>query len=171
MLSMKKNMRPPIFLSPPRLGGRRGGFTFTEIMVALAVLLILGSGTIAGLLAAQRYAASSRVLTNARVIVKRNIDTALGVKFSSVDTPPILALTGSNGDAYNGEGNGSPATIPILVNSGSTTLVSGTLTRTVTELSNPQDLVIRRVTFRIDYRFDGRDQSYSMTTLRSQDDQ
>ncbi len=178
-------MRAPKFLcgSPGRLPGSRspetprrirpgeGGFTLTEVVVAMAVSIILGVVVVLSLLSAQKFAASTRVATDARVILQRNIDTALGVKFTSVDTPGILAITGSDGEVYNGEGVGSPTSIPIITTSGSNTLVSGTLTRIVTAYSNSEFAVIRKVTFRLDYEFQGRSTSVSMSTLRSQDDQ
>jgi hypothetical protein len=53
---------------------------------------------------------------------------------------------------------------------GSSVILKGTLTRIVTAEPNPQNATIRRVTFRCDFNFRGRDYSTSMTTLRAIDD-
>ncbi len=147
------------------------GFTLLEVIVAMCVAAILGSTTLIALLSAQKYATSTRVLNNARIIVQRNIHTALGVKFTDVDVPGILQLTDSGGVTYNDQGGGSSPTVPIIVSSASNTVVSGTLTRIVTAHPNSANAVIRRVTFRLDYELQGRSISYSMSTIRAQDNQ
>jgi len=163
---------PPASRFPLARPVQNGGFTLTEVLVATAVAAILGSTAIMGLLATQKYAASTRVLNQARFIVQRNIATALGVKFTSVEVPPILELTSTSGAAFNGEGiTTSGSSIPIITKADGTPVISGTLTRIVTAYPNDAYAVIRRVTFRINYKFQDREVSYSMSTIRSQDDQ
>jgi prepilin-type N-terminal cleavage/methylation domain-containing protein len=165
MLFIKRSMRSPKILSSQR------GFTLAEVVATTAAVAILGATTMIGLLNAQKHAAATRVMNSARVVVQRNIDTALGVKFSSVDIPKILQITGSNGEVYNDTSPTFTGKVPIVVTSGSNTMVEGTLTRTVLSHTNSAYAVVRRITFKIDYTYQNRPFTYSITTLRAQDDQ
>jgi type II secretory pathway pseudopilin PulG len=159
MLFIMGSMRPQKILSERAF---EGGFTLAEVVAATAVAAILGASLMVGLLTAQRYASSTRALNSARVIVQRNIDTA------------ILQITGTNGVPYNDQSANATDKIPIIVTSGtgsSNTMIEGVLTRTVVAHPNSANAVIRRVTFTIDYNYLGRPFTYSMTTLRAQDNQ
>ena len=81
--------------------------------------------------------------------------------------PAILTITGSGGVVYDDDGNGDNLVNLMVQDSGGPTLINGTLTRTVTAVSNPENADIRRVTFHLDYTFRGRAFSYEMTTLRT----
>lgn len=169
--------QPHLEINLPRLRAsrRRAGVTIVEIVTAMAVTAVIAAGAIASLLTSQTYAARARLLTNARVLVQRNIDTALGVGYTSVDTPPILELT--SGSVYSDQDGVSGDSIPVAINGEGDTIVTGTLTRIVTNLPNnqkpsdAQNSVIRRVTFRIEYTYLNRPYQYEMTTFRAQDDQ
>ncbi len=49
-------------------------------------------------------------------------------------------------------------------------VATGVMTRTVTAVANPDNADIRQVTFRLDYTYQKRPQTISMTTMRSIDD-
>lgn len=141
-----------------------------EAMIAAAVLVMTTVAATQALLTANRLAASSRVLTGARAVVQRNIDTALTVTFSQSSQPAILAITSTTGSIYDDSG-GFSTTVQIAVqDNGGIVLASGTLWRIVTAVANADGADIRQVTFRLDYSYGGRSQSVSMSTMRSIDD-
>lgn len=151
------------------------GFSFIEVITAMTVTAIVGVSIIGGLIAAQRFSAATRLATNARVILKRNLDTALNVKFTSATTPDILAITAPEGEIFNAlepQTTGTnPLAIPIALDSKDKAYVSGTLKRIVTTAANPANAVILRVTFTIDYDFQGHRNTQSLSSIRSRDDQ
>lgn len=152
---------------------RLSGFTFLEVIAAMTVSLVLGVVIIGGLMTAQRYAASTRLSTNARLLLQRHLDTALNVKFTSASTPDILTLTtGEKGEIYTALAtSGTNQAVPIAMDNSGGAYVSGTLYRKVVMESNPANADIRRVTFTVEYHFQGRDHSHSLTSIRSRDDQ
>jgi len=100
-----------------------------------------------------------RTVNNARAVVQRNIDTALGVPFAAGATPPTILAIGSD-----------TSSVPIVVSrSGTDTVVSGMLTRTVAAETNPAAADIRRVTFQVAYTYRSRPYGVTMTTFRSTD--
>ena len=144
-------------------------------MVAAGVLTMVIVGASHALLTANRIAASSRVLTGARAVVQRNIDTALTVTFSQSSVPTILAFTSPNGLSptavvYDDDG-GFDNTVQIAVqDNGSLIVASGVLWRTVTAVANADNADIRQITFRLNYNYKGQAQVISMSTMRSIDD-
>ena len=148
---------------------RLRAFTLAEVIVAMMVAVLIGSGVVASLLTSDRFSARMRVLTNARVILQRNIDTALGVSFTTTSTPDILAITPASGVVFNDNGS-AQENIAVLRN-GTIAMVTGTVTRIVTAEPNPDNADIRRVTFRIDYTYLSRLSSFEMSTIRARDDQ
>ena len=139
-------------------------------MVAAGVLTMVIVGASHALLTANRIAAASRVLTGARAVVQRNIDTALTVTFSQTSQPAILAITPTSGQVYDDDG-GFDNTIQIAVQDNGTMVVAaGVLTRTVTAVANPDSADIRQITFRLDFTYRGRAESISMSTMRAIDD-
>lgn len=141
-----------------------------ETMVAAAVLAMVIVGTSHALLIANRLAAASRVLTGARAVLQRNIDTALASTFTQSTVPAILAITPASGQSYDDDG-GFDNTIQIAVQDNGTAVVaSGTLTRTVVAIANADNADVRKVTFRLQYTYRGRSQLLSMSTIRSRDD-
>jgi hypothetical protein len=146
------------------------GILLAETMIAAAVLAVIVVGATHALLTANRIAAASRVWTGARAVVQRNIDTALTVTFTQASQPAILAITPTAGQVYDDDG-GFDNTIQIAAqDNGSMIVASGTLTRTVTAVANPDGADIRQITFRLDYTYQGRAQTVSMSTMRSIDD-
>ena len=141
-----------------------------ESMVAAAVLAIVVVGTSHALLTANRIAAASRVLTGARAVLQRNIDTALVSTFTQSTEPAILVPTLAGPETYDDDG-GFDSTIQIAVQDNGTAVVaSGTLTRSVVAITNADNADIRQITFRLQYTYRGRPVSISMSTIRSRDD-
>ena len=148
---------------------RRAGFTIVQVMVAMAVIVICGIAGVQALIHVNQKAAAMRMLTNARAVVQRNIDTALCVPFSSSIEPPILVITSAGGAVYDDDGGGDNLVNLALTRSGTDATVRGTLTRTVLAEANADGADIRRVTFRLDYVFRRHSYRYEMTTLRTVD--
>lgn len=146
-----------------------GGFSIIQALMAMAIVVIAGMASVQTLVLTNRKAASMRTLNNARAIVQRNIDTALGVPFSATQQPAVLALTSTSGSIYDEDGDGDTNVKIALQSNGTTGLVNGTLTRIVTAEPNSVGADIRRITFRIDYTLRSRASSFSMTTLRATD--
>jgi hypothetical protein len=138
-------------------------------MVATAIIVIVGIASVQALVLMNRKAAAMRTLVNARAVVQRNIDTAMGVPFTSSIEPPILAITGATGAVYDDDGGGDNQVDIALLRSGTTAWIKGVLTRTVIAEANVENADIRRVTFGVSYTYRGRDYSYAMSTLRTVD--
>lgn len=115
-----------------------------------------------------RQAMLSRIQTNARVVVQRNIERALAEKFTPTQIPPILELTGAAGKLWNDDGSNAPVAV-VVESGGSAVTIPGILNRIVTQIANPNGADIRRVTFSLSYPFRGRTLSYSASTIRSRD--
>lgn len=148
----------------------RAAILLAEALVAAGILTMTIVGASHALLTANRLAASSRVLTNARAVIQRNIDTALTVTFTQASQPAILAITPTTGMVYDDDG-GFDNTIQIEVQDNGTAVVAaGVLTRTVTAVANADNADIRQITFSLTYTYMKRPQTMSMTTMRSIDD-
>lgn len=147
-----------------------------EVVVAASLIVLVAVATTQAILVSNRYAAVNRILTAARTIVQRNLDNALTFRWdTTAGEPPILALTSSSGSPYD-ETNptGTSGAVNILIekaNDGTTFgAVPGTLTRTVTAVTNPQNADIRTVTFTLTFVYRNRNYNVSMTTIRTRDD-
>lgn len=149
--------------------GKPRGFTLVQVMVASAIIVIVGLASVQALVLMNRKAAVNRALNNARAVVQRNIDTAMGVPFTSSVQPAILGITAATGAVYDDDGGGDNLVNVALLRSGTSAWLKGTLTRTVVAETNPDGADIRRVTFSITYAYRGRNYTYAMTTLRTQD--
>lgn len=156
--------------SPFHLRSHAAAFTLMQVICMMGVIAIAGASGMNALLNVNRKAAEMRLLSSARAVVQRNIDTVLGVPFSATIVPSVLALTSSNGSVYNDPVGGSGGSVAVsMLRSGSNALVSGTLTRIVVTEANSESADIRRVTFRLDYAYRSRPYSFAMTTIRAQD--
>jgi type II secretory pathway pseudopilin PulG len=149
--------------------GRPAGFTLVQVMVAAAIIVMVGLGSVQALMLMNRKAATMRLMNNARAVVQRNIDTAMGVPFTSTSTPAILATTTSSGSVYDDDAGGDNLVNIALLRAGTSAWIKGTLTRTVVAESNADNADIRRVTFSLSYTYRGKVYSFAMTTLRTQD--
>lgn len=135
------------------------GFSTVQALMAMTIVMIAGLASVEALILTNHKAAVMRTVNNARAVVQQNIDTALGVPFGANDPVPAILATGT-----------SASTVPIvLARDGTTSVVNGTLTRTVSAEPNPSGANIRRVTFQAAYTYRSRPYSVSMTTLRSTD--
>jgi len=116
-----------------------------------------------------KNAASTRVITNVKEIVERNIEAAVGAPFIATGVPRILEKT--SGEVWD-EGPGTNFSLnqtSIYTSREATSKITGTLTRIVQDETNVLSADIRRVTFRLNYTLFGRAQSYEMTTIRAMD--
>src|SRR6185369_15647392 len=99
-------MFTPLRPAMPGCRGRPAGFTLVQVMIATAIIVIVGLASVQALVLMNRKAATMRTLNNARAVVQRNIDTAMGVPFTTSLEPPILAITTSSGSVYDDDGGG-----------------------------------------------------------------
>jgi type II secretory pathway pseudopilin PulG len=145
------------------------GMTLVEIAIGVALLGLVATAAIATLMVLNKNAVSTRLMTNAKEIVQRNIERAVGVPFTTTSIPPsILAITVSGGVPWDEAGGAGPVTI-YTTRDGTGPAVQGTLTRTVTAEANTPNADIRRVKFRLSYTLFGRQMGYELTTLRAVD--
>lgn len=152
----------------PRPACAAAGFALIEIAVSVALLGLVSAGGLAALITLNKNAVSTRLMTNVREVVQRNIETAIGVPFTSTSVPSILVLTPSSGSAWD-EGVAGNNPVPIYISRDGTSNITGTLLRIVTDEANTPGADIRRVTFRLNYTLYGRNLSYEMTTIRAMD--
>jgi hypothetical protein len=140
--------------------------------MSMGLIMLIAMSVTQTFLVSNRNAATNRVLTAARTIVQRNLDTALSLRFDSTTTPAVLAITTAAGQTYDDDG-GADNQVNILIQKVGTTqtvLVKGTLLRIVVAEPNPQNADIRRITFRLTYAFQRRNFIVDMTALRAIDD-
>lgn len=137
-------------------------------MVAVGVIAIAGMVSVQSLALLNAKASAMRILNNARAVVQRNIDTAIGVPYSTSSIPAILATTPAGGSVWVDDGTANLENVVYLSN-GTSTLVQGTLTRTVVAEPNSESQALLRITFQLAYTYRKHNYSYSMTTLRAPD--
>ena len=147
---------------------RESGLTFVEIAVSVALLGVVFATVLGTLIVLNRNASSTRLMTNVREIVQRNIETAVGVPFTTSNIPSVLAITPAGGQAWD-EGVAGNNPVTIYTSRDGTMKVTGTLLRIVTAEANSLSADIRRVTFRLSYTIYGRNLSYELTTIRAKD--
>jgi hypothetical protein len=153
-----------------RRNNATSGIAIVQALTAMALVVIAGMASVQALVLTNQKAATMRTVNNARAIVQRNIDTALGVPFSaSATVPPILATTVSTGVLHDEDGDGNTNVNVVVGRNGTDKVVEGTLTRIVTAEPNSAGADIRRITFRVNYTYRSRPYSFSMTTLRTTD--
>ncbi|HEX8296896.1 MAG TPA: hypothetical protein VF593_11380 [Chthoniobacteraceae bacterium] len=145
------------------------GIALVQVVVAAAMVALCGGAGLRALIEINRKAAAMRILNNARAVVQRNIDTALGVPFSSSVTPPMLALTTAAGSVYDDDGGGDNLVNIVVPRNTANSYIRGTLTRTVLAETNSDGVDIRRITFTVSYIYGKKPYSFGMTTLRSFD--
>jgi hypothetical protein len=145
-----------------------------EVIVALSLLTLVVVSSTQAFIQANRESAIMRLMTAARGIVQRNIDTALTVGWTSSLEPAILALTPPTGALYDDDAPPQSVTDNVVeiavMEDGTTACVPGSLLRTVIEEPNPEGALIRKITFRLDYTYLSRSYSVQMVTERAIDD-
>ena len=147
---------------------RLQGFTLVELMVSTAVILIVGIAGVQAIAMMNSKAAAMRIFNNARAAVQRNIDTAMGVPYTTTSVPAILATTPATGTVYVDAGSGNLENV-VLMSNGTTPLITGTMTRTVVAQANSENQALLSITFSLAYTFRKHNYTYSMTTLRAPD--
>jgi hypothetical protein len=154
---------------PPSIrAGPEQGMSIVEIAVGVALLSLVAAGAFACLISLNKNAVRTRIMTNAKEVVRRNIETAVGLPFSSSSVPSILQITGPNGSVWDDDGGGDNQ-VTLYISRDGTDTVKGTLTRIVQAEANSVGADIRRVTFHLDYSLFGTPASYEITTLRATD--
>ncbi len=142
--------------------------TLVEAAIGTALLALVAATGLGTLAILNKNAVSTRIMSNAREIVQRNIEAAAGAPFTSTNVPSILAITSAGGVVWDDDG-GSDNKETIYASHDGSVKILGTLNRTVVAESNSVSADIRRVTFHLDYSLYGRSMSYEMTTLRAID--
>lgn len=140
--------------------------TLVEIAIGAALVGLVAATGITTLTLLNKNAVSTRVMGNAREIVQRNIEAAVGAPFTTTNVPPILAI--ATNAVWDDDGGGDNKET-IYTNRDGSGAVLGDLKRTVATQANPAGADVRRVTFRLDYTLFNRPMSYEMTTLRAMD--
>lgn len=174
-MSMGRQPGPWLF---PRRG--QAGLTIVEMAVAIAILGLIATAGTMTLLTLNKNAFSTRVMTDAREVVQRNMESAMGVPFTSTNLPAnhILDLTAAASPFPHWDENGGTADVIVYASrSGTEAPLTGTLTRSVVAEPNSLGADIRRITFHLDYgdrptqprTIFNRPLSYEMTTIRATD--
>jgi hypothetical protein len=140
-----------------------------EFLIAAAVLGLIVVASTQALLISNRLAASSRVLTGARAVLQRNIDTALTTTFTQSSEPAILAVT-AGPQVWDDDGGADNSVQIAVQDNNGIILAKGVLTRNVVKLANSDNADIRQVTFSLNYTYLGRNLTMAMSTIRSRDD-
>lgn len=152
----------------PQHACQQGGMTIVEIAIGVAILGLVAAGALASFFALNKNAVRTRIMTNAKEVVQRNLETAVGLPFTTSSTPAILATTASSGATWDDDGGGDNL-VTIYTSRDGTEKVTGTLKRIVLAEPNTASADVRRVTFHLDYSLFGVPASYEMTTIRALD--
>jgi hypothetical protein len=144
------------------------GIALVQVIMAMGMIALCGAAGLRALIEINRKASAMRIVSQARAIVQRNLDSAIGVPFSKTVCPAILAITSSSGVTYDDDGNGDNLSNIVVGRSGNT-VVKGTLTRIVVAEPNPDNADIRRVTFRLSYAYRNKNYTFEMTNIRATD--
>ena len=172
---------PAYPLHPQR--GRRG-FSLVEVMVAVAILGMLGGTVFMAMCRLHRNAADNRNYVSAQIILRNAIDQALTRGWDDADYPNgIIAPTITDNTVPYDSSAGSwvqwnpfseadtwnaAETVPIYSDQvDASRNVSGRIYRKVQFVTGTDYLLW--VTIRLDYTYDGKAHSQRMVTLRSAD--
>jgi hypothetical protein len=142
------------------------GIALVQVIMAMGMIALCGAAGLRALIEMNRKAAAMRTISQARAIVQRNIDSAMGVPFNASLCPPILNMTA--GSTYDDDGDGD-GFVNVSVGRSGNSVVKGTLTRTVTAVTNPDGADIRRITFQLAYSYRNKPYTFAMTTIRAMD--
>ncbi len=166
----------------PRRG--RGGFSLVEVMVAVAILGMLGGTVFMAMCRLHRNAADNRNYASAQIILRNAVDQALTRGWDDSESPNgIIAPTVPGNTAPYDAGASywnrwnpfsesdswpSPTTVPVYSDQMDVSRnVSGRLYRKVQFVTGTDYLLW--VTMRLDYTYDGKAHSQQMVTLRAAD--
>lgn len=138
-----------------------------EALVACVLLAVACITTTQSLSVSNHRAAAARLRVNAQAVAQRNLTAALNAPFSATQVPAILAITGAGGAVYDDDGKGDGKVNLMVQENGGPSVITGVLTRTVQAIPNAEGADIRRVTFRVDYTYRGKNYSYEVQTVRT----
>ena len=156
------------FSTLPRISrlSRVRGIALIETLATCLVITVTFLGVMQSLLLLNQRAVLSRLQTNARAIVQRNIDRALSEKYTPNILPTILATTAANGAVWDDDG-GTDGLVTVVAENGTTnSTVRGTLTRTVTTSSVTG---LRLVRFSLTYAYRTKNYTFAASTARARD--
>ena len=142
-------------------------FTLTDVMVASAILVLIGATALYALTFTNRNAVSSRVQTAAQSVVQNQIDQILtrGPYVPTNSPPDIPAVLKSGTTVANN--------VPVFVDPESGALVvSGTLTTVIQDSGaavNGTPLYVLKASVTLDYPIGGVAHRIVMNTLRAPD--
>ena len=146
-----------------------GGFTLVEAIIGLMILVLAASVILFSLLQINRMASVARLYTAARMIVQSNIDTIqsdapfLPQNYTPETSAPPTELAVGTTSSNNVAIYVDPAT--------NNTLVSGTLTTVVTDLSNSSlDEYGRMATVYLNYTYRNKLYQVVESTVRGSDE-
>lgn len=106
----------------------RSAFSIVEVLVSVAVLALLGTGAVAGLLSINRAVVTNRLATNAQALAQSRIDRILGEPYPEGCAPPAELAVGT----------AAQTNVPIYTDPVSgEVIVAGTITTTVNDVSRP----------------------------------
>lgn len=148
---------------------RRGGFTFTEVLVAMGILIIFSGTALTALIEYNRYAYVSRLRLHAQALAQQRIDEVLSSNWNigvtadrhtniSAGTKPPETLV-MNADAFNSQA---------ALKSNFTSLaapVSCTRVTQITDLSTR----LMRATVTVTFTYAKKTYTVSLSTIRSSD--
>jgi type II secretory pathway pseudopilin PulG len=140
-------------------------FSIVEVLVSVAVLALLGTGAIAGLLSINRTVMSSRVATNAQAIAQSRIDRILAEPYADGSPTPVELEIGTT----------TQSDVPIYTDPVfETVVVAGTITTTVNDISrtivaNAPAPKLFQATVAVSYVYGGRPANITVTTVRTVD--
>lgn len=171
-------LKPSNLATLRALPGGDAGVAMMEVVMAMALILVVAVSVTQLFMVATKMAASNRVLTAARIVVQRNLDNALSVRWDENTTPTILQTTldtgavyDDDGDNLNGEGTNKIALlISKTASNTSYAMIPATMIRTVQTVTNTQGATILRIKFTLTYTYQKRTQVVEMTTMRAIDD-
>lgn len=178
MCFQKTTLSQPQPATLQALLGRRAGVAMMEVVMAMALILVVAVSVTQLFMVATKMAASNRVLTAARIVVQRNLDNALSVRWDADTTPAILVTTTATGAVYdddgdnlNGEGTNKIALLISKTPSNTSyAMIPATMIRTVTTVANAQSATILKIKFTLTYTYQNRTQVIEMSTMRAIDD-
>lgn len=154
---------------------RLGGFTMVEVIVAIALIGIGVASTVAALTKVNAFASTSRNSTGGYSVVMNQIDhiqsaqsipqdSANGILIRADLTEPAVPMNGTQ-TLTNVT---SPNLLKIYQPTSGATILADTLTTTVAPVS-VAGVTTYRATVTVQYKYQGRNYSFSMSTLRAAD--
>jgi len=149
----------------PGVGTHCGGFTFIEIMVALAIVAVVAAAAFWSLTAANRQASANRLFTAGQAIAQNQIEL---FQTDGPFNPQLNQIPLSLQIDTRAKQNVVIYTDPLNDN----VIVTGTLTTTVSDPGitfSGANLNMRQVTVKLNYTYAGHNYVVSMNSMRTSD--